>query len=62
MAAVKKYPDGTKRISLFMPDDLKRAVQRQAKADGCSATEVIHESLRETLDVPAMDPEAEPFG
>lgn len=57
MAARKKYPPGTKRVSYFMPPDLKAELEQRADAIGCSETEIVHDALRAELAKPAPEQE-----
>jgi hypothetical protein len=37
---------GMRKTTLYLPDDLKRALGRVAKARGCSEADVVREALR----------------
>lgn len=54
MAARKKYPEGTKIMSLYMPPDLKAALVARAESTSRTSTEVIHDLLRREL-MPSTD-------
>ncbi|AUQ95976.1 hypothetical protein PhaeoP66_03234 [Phaeobacter inhibens] len=46
MAAKKKYPDGTKRVSFFCPPADKAALVKAAEITDRTETEVLQDALR----------------
>ena len=47
---------GMKRTTVYMPDDLKRAVERAAVERRCSETELIREALRTLVQKTSASP------
>ena len=43
------YPSGVVKTTLYLPDDVKRAVEVEAQRRNISEAEVIRESLRHSL-------------
>ena len=43
------YTIGMKRTTIYLPDDLKKAVEEAAKRDGCSEATVIRDALESAL-------------
>jgi hypothetical protein len=49
MAAKRKYPPGTKRVSFFIPPALKSALADAASRTNRTETEVLHAGLRREI-------------
>lgn len=45
MAARKKYPDGTKRMSFFIPPELKRRLEERSARTNRSYSDIILRGL-----------------
>jgi len=54
----------TRKTTLYLPDDLKAAVERESRSRGCSEAQVIRDAIRQSIERPgprAALIEGEPF-